>query len=87
MIPFGEASIGSVSALKRNSGCSARNLFDDFETFVRSREGGGGRFVASQYDFSACAGGRGEGGGFNEGIVNYELFNDRRPKMEEAMNQ
>lgn len=38
MIPFGEASIGSVSALKRNSGCSARNLFDDFETFVRSRE-------------------------------------------------
>lgn len=33
-----EASIGSVSALKRNSGCSTRNLFDDFETFVRRRE-------------------------------------------------
>lgn len=57
-----EASIGSVSALKRNSGCSSgrENLFDDFETFVRRWEGrgrgkggggGGGRFVARQYGF------------------------------------
>lgn len=85
MIPFGEASIGSVSALKRNSGCSARNLFDDFETFVRSREAVD--VLSPRNTIFPRARGGGKGGGFNEGIVNYELFNDRRPKMEEAMNQ